>query len=233
MLQTGDGRLSVHAATLAQPKSPRLAQEVGDIHVRHVAHHEHLFFEGDAQSYLYEVERGIVCLYKLHSDGRRQIISFCYPGDVIGLGSPDVHFCSAEAMSETSVRCIPLGAIKRMVQADARFGQRLLDVLATELAASRGQILRLGRPMAIEKVASFLISIARRSSVRNGDGVKLELPMLRADIADFLGLTLETVSRTFTKLKLEGIIELPSSKTVIIRDKARLENLAEGECLQA
>jgi len=190
--------------------------------------HEHLFVAGDVQSHVYQVLEGVISVYELLPDGRRQIATFCYPGDLIGVNNIDQFAHNAESLCAARVRCIPLTAMNRLISTEPGFSTALLGVLSTELAETRDQLLSLGRKSALEKVATFLLRISRRNEREGVDETQLHLPMSRAEIADFLGLTIETVSRNFTKLKVSGIIALPSSAQVQVVNLARLEVSAEG-----
>lgn len=190
--------------------------------------HEHLFLEGDSQSHIYQVLNGVVGEYKLLADGRRQIITFYYPGDMIGL-NPGVSFNSyAEALCESRVRCVPIDAVNTLITSEPGFGRAMLKVLSTELAETRDQVLSLGRKSAMEKLATFLLRISHRNEREGIDDALLHLPMTRAEIADYLGLTVETVSRNFTKLKLSQVIQLISNSEVQIIDRDLLKETAQG-----
>jgi CRP/FNR family transcriptional regulator len=198
------------------------------ITLRNYAENEHLFLEGDIQTHIYLVISGVIALYKALSDGRRQICSFAYPGDIIGLDCIDSHVNSAEALCKTRLRCIPVNAIEKLMRAEPGFGQALLVATASELADTREQMLSLGRKSASEKLASFLLRISRRNAAFGGSEDMLAIPMKRCEIADFLGLTTETVSRTFTRFKTMNIIRLNSISEVEILDHEKLESAAGG-----
>jgi CRP/FNR family transcriptional regulator len=133
---------------------------------------------------------------------------------------------NAQAMQPTRLRCVPLAALYRAAARDPAIGLKLYEALARELAATRDLMLITGQRSATERVASFLLDFSRRCA-RNGP-CEVELPMTRGDIGDFLGLTIETVSRTFTKLRMLGVIDLPQSNRVRLVDIRQLERLAAG-----
>ncbi len=189
---------------------------------------EHIFREGDAVTHVYKVEIGHVCIYKTLSDGRRQVIDFAYPGDMIALGALGEHTCNAQATTRTRVRFVPVPALRQAVRSDGSLGLRLCEAISRELLASRELLFTVSQRTATERVASFLVALARRNERKDEDCDEFVLPMTRSDIADFLGLTIETVSRTFTKLRLDGLIELAQSVLVTILDRERLEELADG-----
>ena len=197
--------------------------------IRRLRPHDSLFGEGDQVGFLYEILEGVVCNYKLLPDGRRQVISFSYPGDLVGLGSSDTHAFGAEAVSPVQIRCISSATLRRTIERQPELGRTLLDATGRELARIRNQLLTLGRRSAIERIAAFLIDVGERSGKCIDDGQVVDLPMTRADIADFLGLTIETVSRNLTKLRTSGVIDLPQPTKVMVRDVGRLVDLAEGD----
>src|SRR5215471_5091799 len=190
---------------------------------------EFVFAEGDAASHVYRVETGAVALFKVLADGRRQIVGFAYPGDLIGLGAEGEHIMNAQAIKPTRLRCLPILSLNQIARQDPRLGFKLYEALARELAATRDLLLTTGQRSATERVVAFLLALSRRNERNGQDPRKFDLPMTRTDIADFLGLTIETVSRTFTKLKGAGLIELPHSSTVHIADEEKLRALAGGE----
>jgi CRP-like cAMP-binding protein len=178
---------------------------------------------------VYRVETGAIALFKVIGDGRRQVIGFAYPGDLIGLGVDDEHTMNAQAVKPTRVRCLPVGSVRRTVARDPALAFKLYEFLARELAATRDLMLTTGHRTAMERVASFLLAFSRRNARNGKDPDAFELPMSRTDIGDFLGLTIETVSRMFTKLKLQGVIELPASNQVMLLEKDKLARLAAGD----
>lgn len=190
---------------------------------------DHVFFEGDHKDCVYQVERGAVCLYKTLPDGRRQIVDFAYPGDLIGLGSLEEHVFSAQAITLTRLRCLSASLLNEVAQHDPQVGMMLYRALSDQLFAARDLLLTVGQRNATERLAAFLMALSRRNERSLVDPMRIILPMTRADIADFLSLTIETVSRSFTKLRQSGIIDLVQSSFVVIRDRRTLEQLAAGE----
>src|SRR4026209_1155289 len=139
------------------------------------------------------------------------------------------HQMNAQAEKPTRLRCLPVSSVHQTAAKDPMLGFKLYQALARELAATRDLMLTTGHRSAIERVSGFLLAFSARNE-RNGKArTTLELPMTRTDIGDFLGLTIETVSRTFTKLKQQGVIELALSNQVKLLDIEELENLADGE----
>ena len=196
--------------------------------VKRLEGREHLFCEGDPASHVYRIESGYVCIYKMMPDGRRQVVDFGYPGDLVGLGAGSEHLTSAHALGSCRVRAIPAATLQHLARQDAALAMSLYDAVSGELEAARDLLLSCCQQSAIERLASFLVMLARRNARKGLDVTTLNLPMTRSDIGDYLGLTIETVSRTFTKLKAMGLIELAQCTTVRIVDLGAIEGLAEG-----
>ncbi len=211
---------TVHTSTLGKSISSSVE--------RHIIAHEHLYFEGELHSRIYLVISGVVGTYKLLADGRRQICSFAYPGDILGVECTERHLNNAEAFSDTVVRSIASNEIDKLIMNEPGFGRALLRMTAIELANTREQLLALGRKTAAEKLITFLSDIACRNTSKGQSLVQFELPLKRCDIADYLGLTVETVSRNFTRLKASGVITLLSSNTILIKDVNLLYAMAHG-----
>ncbi|MBY0429668.1 MAG: cyclic nucleotide-binding domain-containing protein, partial [Rhodospirillales bacterium] len=194
-------------------------------HVQLPAHNT-VFREGDPALYLYSITAGTVKLYKLLSDGRRQITAFLFPGDFFGLAIDGGYAYTAESLTPVALCRFPRRKLEQVLEEVPRLEKRLLSLAIDELAAAHEQMLMLGRKTAREKVASFLMMLSRRAAQRNLSPTTLALPMSRSDIADYLGLTIETVSRTLTQLKREEVIALPDSTHVVLRFSDDLKRLA-------
>ena len=217
----------MHASVVEQlPARVSVMDGAGDSsHTRCYDAHVPIFCEGDDADFLYEVLEGVICSSRLLSDGRRHVISFSYPGDLVGLSHKEYYRFSCDAVSPAKVRMIPRNAILNAVKDRPELGEKLLQSAADQLAEMHDHAVMLGCKSAIEKVTSFLLVLSKRRA----DGETIHLPMTRMDIADYLGLTVETVSRNLTKLRLQGVIDLPEAHTVLIRDMALLNDLADGE----
>jgi CRP-like cAMP-binding protein len=163
---------------------------------------------------------GAVRTYQVLADGRRQIGAFYMPGDVFGLEIGDTHMSSAEAISDAKVLVVKRTAIVSLADRDAEVARELWKVTCAELRRAQDHILALIKT-AEERVVGFLLEMASRVS----GGNQFELPMSRQDIADYLGLTIETVSRTLTHLESTAAIELPSSRRVVLRNRVTLGRL--------
>lgn len=189
-----------------------------------------IFEESEAADYVYNVSNGDVCLYKLLADGRRQITGFLRPGDFLGLVKQDVYAYGAEAIDDVELCCMRIVDLERLLREMPAVRDRLLDMSRDEMAAAQEQMLLLGRKSAREKVLSFLLLRAKHDHDLDAEkAAVLDLPMSRSDIADYLGLTIETVSRTFTALKEEGLIELPSAQHVVLSNLEAIEAAANAD----
>lgn len=191
---------------------------------RRIEAKEHVFCEGDPRTHVYRVEEGVIAIYKTLFDGRRRIIDFAYPGDFIGLGVLGEHIMSAQATCPARVRCLSAAALESLAETDASLALKLYKSVCQDLLAARSLLVTVGQRSAVERMAAFLLALHRRGSDAS-DVIKLA--MRRSDIADLLGLTIETVSRTLTKLREMGVIEVEQGgTTVTLLDIARLTDLA-------
>ncbi len=196
------------------------APAVGSVHS--YAKDEEIFAEGDRAAYVYKVLSGVVRTSKLLSDGRRQIDAFHLPGDIFGIESGEEHRFTAEALGAATVIAYRRCGLDTLASGDAAFSRQIVAAMMRSLERAQDHMLLLGRKSAMEKIATFLLDLAERVV---GDG-HVDLPMSRADIADHLGLTIETVSRSLTQLEREGVIELPAQRrTIVLRNKAALRRL--------
>lgn len=184
-----------------------------------------LFVEGEPADSLYNITEGAVRLYKLLPDGRRQIVGFALPGDFLGLELAPQHTCSADAVGALRACRFPRAAFLKLLENKPRLLRRLHAFAVHELSSAQHQMTLLGRRSADEKIAAFLIGMRSRWSRLAGPSPTVPLPMSRQDIADFLGLTIETVSRGFARLAREKkIINVPDG--VRLMDTKSLEALA-------
>lgn len=186
-----------------------------------------IYGEDQLAEHIYVVLSGTVRVCKLLGDGRRQIERFCFAGDVFGLETAQRHRFSAEAVSECKLVRVKRSILFARATDDAELSHALWKLTAAELGRTQSHLLVLGRKTAQERVATFLLEMSERAESRRdgAQGVEVTLPMSRQDIADFLGLTIETVSRTLTHLEEVAAIALPSSRRVLLRDGAALRRL--------
>jgi len=179
-----------------------------------------IFGENEPAEYLYKVVSGAVRTYRVLNDGRRQVGAFILPGDMFGLEAGETHAVSAEAITDSIILVIKRSAIVALAERDAEVARQLWALTAQELARAQNHMLLLVRN-AQERIASFLLEMAARTPA----STSVELPMSRQDIADYLGLTIETVSRTLTQLEEQAAIALPASRRVVLRNRLALSRL--------
>lgn len=179
-----------------------------------------IFGENEPADYVYKVVSGAIRTYKILSDGRRQVSGFYLPRDIFGLQFADEHIFSAEAITDTKVLVVKRSALTSLAGRDASVGKELLNLTSRELRRMQDRVLLLVKS-AQERVASFLLEMAERACANN----IVELPMSRQDIADYLGLTIETVSRALTGLETAAAIEVPSSRRIVLRNRNALNRL--------
>ena len=191
-----------------------------------------IFFEADQADSLFVITGGCVRLHKLMADGRRQITGFMLPSDFLGLALHDTYATTAEAVNDVSTCRFMRRGFETLLEEFPQLEKRLLQRASNELAAMQDQMLLLGRKSAQEKLGTFLMALAHRAARKGNPHVELELPMTRHDIADYLGLTVETVSRCFTRLRRQGVIEISDPHGVRLADMGRLAELSGLDVLE-
>jgi len=179
-----------------------------------------IYGENEPAEYLYKVVSGAVRTYRVLNDGRRQIGAFYLPGDVFGIEVGDQHTFSAESIVDSKVMLIKRSSLLTLASRSADVSRQLWTMAATELQRAQDHTMLLIKT-AQERVAGFLLEMAKRAPRANA----VELPMSRQDIADYLGLTIETVSRTLTQLENSAAIEVPTSRRIVLRNQAALNRL--------
>ena len=185
------------------------------------ARNAEIYAEDEMGGYVYKLISGVVRISKLLPDGRRQISAFHLPGDMFGFEVGDLHHASAEAVVPVKVVAFKWHSLLSATAASGLVHE-LLNRTMIGLRQTQDHLLLLGRKNALERLAAFLLELAERS----GEDSMLDLAMPRHDIADYLGLTLETVSRMFAELKETGTIRLESARRVHMIDMAKLKALA-------
>jgi len=180
-----------------------------------------IFGEEEPAEYIYRVVSGAVRTIRFSPDGRRQILAFHMPGDVFGVEIGDAHSCTAEAVSACDVVLVRRSLLQKAANEDVRAARRWLEMTGQNLLSAQDHTLILGHKGAGERVASFLLRFAERTA----GGQHIDLPMSRADIADHLCLTIETVSRTLSELERQCAIALPTSRHVVMRSRSALMQL--------
>ena len=182
---------------------------------------EEVYGEGDKASWYFKVVSGVVRTCKILSDGRRQIDAFHVAGDIFGIERGETYRCSAEAVGEATVIAYRRCSLEVLAASDSVLARQVVATTLLSLERAQDHMILLGRKSAAEKVATFLLAMAERV---HEDAI--ELPMSRSDIADYLGLTIETVSRTLTQLERDAVIALPTARrTIVLRNKGALRRL--------
>lgn len=187
----------------------------------HYDRNAEIFGAEEPADFVYLVRSGAVRTIAITSDGRRQIMGFHLPGDLFGFEMGAEHAFSAEAVSACDVILIRRSVLERAAASEPQAARALLGLMAAQLESARAAALLLGKKGAEERVAGFLLSLAERQTAQQ----MIDLPMSRADIADYLGLTIETISRTLTLMERRGDIALPSARKVVLKHRHALEML--------
>lgn len=189
---------------------------------------EAIFHEGDPAASVYNVTSGCVRLSRLLADGRRQITGFLYAGDFVGLSAEETHGFTAEAVSASTLCRFRKAEYRHLMATKRELERALLAKAGDELAATQAQLVTLGRRTAIERLASFILQLPLEDPLSDARPGQVRMPMTRGEIADYLGLTIETVSRCFTRLKTEGSIRLIGLHELEIVRPQALRRLADG-----
>ncbi len=185
-----------------------------------------LFEQGRDATFVCNLTSGALRLSKLLPDGRRQVVGFAMPGDFLGLAFEKTHMFTADALTPVKLCQFSHGGFSELLDEKPRLMRRLMEMAGHELTLAQEQMVVLGRRTAEEKIAAFLIGMRNRYARVHGPSVHVPLPMTRLDIGDYLGLTVETVSRMMTRMAREKtIVIVPDG--VRLLDVARLEHLAE------
>lgn len=199
---------------IALPRAHNLSGGYGPISVYTAG--KNIYHEGDPAMSLYEIKFGCVRVYRILADGRRQICAFQYAGETFGLEPNSQHQFFAEAVVATGIRRLP------RTSNDQSFPD-VLTLALRSLARANAHLMILARQGACERVAAFILDTAER----RGGLESFDLPMSRADIGDYLGLTIETVSRALSKFKQSGLVRFPTLRTIEIMKRTALEMIAE------
>jgi CRP/FNR family nitrogen fixation transcriptional regulator len=184
----------------------------------HFDRDEEIFGESETADFVYQVVSGAARSFRILSDGRRQITGFHMPGDIFGFETGDEHRGSAEAIVSAEIALVRRSAVERMADADVGVARQLWALAARDVDGLREHMMLLGRKSAAERVGSFLLDMAVRAPAEGG----AQLPMSRSDIADYLGLTIETVSRTLTQLERDRAISIPTARHIVLHNRAAL-----------
>lgn len=187
-----------------------------------------LYHQGDEAQTIYRVTEGVVRLARVTEKGHQQVVGFGYPGDFVGFPVHGLRSTDCDALTPASLTAVAarLPDEDGGARSDAAF---LAAAALWEIGAMQDHLMTLGRQSSRERVASFLVVLMVRVGVRSSDGIHVDLPMSRADIADFLGIRTETVSRAFTELRRAGLIRLPTAQHVTILKPDALAEVADAD----
>ncbi len=225
-----NGAASVDGGTEREYDDFEFLKEIGTV-VR-VPKMQTVFHEGDPATHYFKVIAGAVRIYKLLFDGRRQIIGFPLTGDFFGWSAGDSHAHTAEAISDVTVLRIPRKRLEALVEAHPKLGMRLLGMAHSEICAAQDQMLLLGRKTAEERIASFLVTMSERAASHGEAPNPVVLSMTRGEIADYLGLSAEAVSRGLSALKREGLIAIREPQRIALVRPEALHERAEGDAAE-
>jgi len=185
-----------------------------------------IYFEGDDAEHCFKVMSGTVRLCKITDDGRRQIAAFVGAGGFFGWTGAEVHKYAAEAVTDVVLAKFPCARVDAAAASNPQFGRRLLGLITTQLHAAQEHLLLLGRKTAGERLATFLLDLVCRRHGETAQKGRVVLPMSRTDIADYLGLTVETVSRTLSSLRSQRVIAVPTPEIIDVENAAALRSYA-------
>jgi CRP/FNR family transcriptional regulator len=195
---------------------------------RSYATEDTIFSAEDPASIVGTIVRGAVKTYKLLPDGRQQVVGFLFPGDFVGSAVFKTNRCFAEALSPVDVCVFPYAPLQRLMTEMPALEHQMLKLAHDDLDLAQEWMLLLGRKTAQERVATFLCLLFEKAKRRGHCGAPIDLPMNRSEIADYLGLTIETVSRQLSKLKQAGVIAILGSHAIELRKPQQLSELAAG-----
>lgn len=229
MLAADDQSASERARLMPIDGTQRELAPLGSVEcgsqILNFANGEHVLHEGAPLAAVYEILEGVVVLYKSGADGTRQLIGIRFPGDLLAISGRPEHDCSAVVTRFSRLRATPCEVLETRMEHDPALARRLLAACQNELIRTREQLLVVGSRSAIGRVAALLLYVLSRTD----SGPAFVLPLSRREMGDYLGLTIETVSRSMTRLQALGVIALARSDEVTILNRARLTALAAGE----
>ena len=187
----------------------------------------HVFMQDDEATHAFQVLSGFVCLYQLTADGRRQVVEFLSEGQFFGFGQ-DTYNCFAEALSDSVIAAYSLGELEDLASQKPEVSAWLLGQARLKMQTAQQHVVLLARSRAVSRLATFICQWLGDEKPDLVEENCVHLPMTRKDMADYLGMSFETVSRAFSELKRFGVISLPTAYDVIVHDTGRLADIAEG-----
>ena len=193
---------------------------------RKIAARQHVFHQGDEQTHVYVVKSGFIRLYSLLSNGRCQVIGFKSPGEFVAFEYSAKHRFSAQAVTGTELRSVPMATFFAAASDDPQFLLKLYKSACEDLSRAHDLVLTIAKRDAEGSVAAFILEVDARYAARRAKGDFVSLPMLRGDLANYLGLTNETVSRIFTIFKKRRVIEVRGRYGIRVLDRRALRAIA-------
>lgn len=207
------------------PRTPRSAAAPSNIaNVIRFKAGETLYVEGDDAPFCYQVVSGVVKEYNTLEDGRRQVADFYGPGELFGISELNEQLHTAEAITDCAVRCYPRGQFLKEVAEAPELSHKFLETLMTRLHRSRERMIMLGRMSALQRVAAFLLRLSEDQQATSN----IRFLMSRQDIADHLGLTIETVCRGLTEMKRRGVVIFETARLFSIPDADMLDDIVHS-----
>jgi CRP/FNR family transcriptional regulator len=232
-LKIACGECSLHDLCLpvgiSQSDMERLEQIIK--RKRPIQKNDFLFHSGDSLNSLYAIRSGSVKTFSLTDDGQEQILGFHLPGELLGLDAihDQVHHCSGRALETTSICEVPFEELEELASHIPGLQQQLFRLMSKELQSDESFMMVLGKKTSEERLSNFLLNLSMRFKQRGFSGSEFNLSMSRNDIANYLGLAVETVSRLFTRFQNAGLIEV-NRKLITITDMDGLKALAGAKC---
>ncbi len=196
---------------------------------RIISRNKTVFMQGEQTSNFYNIKRGSLKIYKLSSDGRKQIVGFLFPGDFVGMSPEENYSYNAETLEETTLCAFSRTVLENFFVQHPHVERKILNIVNHELSVAQDQIFLLGKYTAKERLLQFFLNLSKQRNKLGWVDNPLRLSMSRSDIANYLGLTIETISRTISELKTERLIRMIGTQNIFLQDKGAIHKLLISE----
>jgi|TARA_B100002003_G_scaffold19151_1_gene15859 CRP/FNR family transcriptional regulator len=196
---------------------------------RIISRNKTVFMQGEQTSNFYNIKRGSLKIYKLSSDGRKQIVGFLFPGDFVGMSPEENYSYNAETLEETTLCTFSRMVLENFFVQHPHVERKILNIVNHELSVAQDQIFLLGKYTAKERLLQFFLNLSKQRNKLGWVDNPLRLSMSRSDIANYLGLTIETISRAITELKTERLIRMIGTQNIFLQDKDAIHKLLISE----
>ena len=196
---------------------------------RIISRNKTVFMQGEQTSNFYNIKRGSLKIYKLSSDGRKQIVGFLFPGDFVGMSPEENYSYNAETLEETTLCTFSRIVLENFFVQHPHVERKILNIVNHELSVAQDQIFLLGKYTAKERLLQFFLNLSKQRNKLGWVDNPLRLSMSRSDIANYLGLTIETISRTISELKTERLIRMIGTQNIFLQDKDAIHKLLISE----